>query len=151
MPYYCIYNYCMHMNEDYFLAVLSLIKTGHAITHRVSLELKPYGITEPQFNVLRILRGKKGPMSVFEIQENMIQKSSNVTRIIDKLEKKSLVQRQECKSNRRKMDIEITAAGLDYLQQLDRVVYTLHEPLMANITSVEAKQLTNLIQKFTSI
>ncbi len=140
----------MNDHKDYFLAVYQIIKVGHQITHQVSQKLKVYGVTEPQFNVLRILRGRKGiPLSVLEIQKNMIQRSSNVTRIIDKLEKKSLVERQQCEENRRKMDIVITDKGLEFLKQLDKAVQELHRPLMDNLTVKEARQLSHLIQKFT--
>ena len=139
------------MNKDYFQAVYQIIKAGHAITHQVSQELKPFDITEPQFNVLRILRGRKGkPITVQEIQKNMIQKSSNVTRIIDKLEKKSLVERCECPQNRRKMDIVITAKGKQFLAKLDKVVQRMHQPMLKNISPQEAKQLSDLVKKFIS-
>lgn len=57
-------------------------------------------MTEPQFNVLRILQGQKGdPLTVQEIQERMVQRGSNVTRIIDKLIEKVLLERHECATN----------------------------------------------------
>ena len=140
------------MNKEfYFQAVYQIIKAGHAITHQVSQELKPFDITEPQFNVLRILRGRKGePATVQEIQKGMIQRSSNVTRIIDKLEKKSLVERYECPHNRRKMDIIITDQGKQFLVKLDKVVKRMHAPMLKNLSPDEAQQLSDLLKKFTS-
>ena len=78
--------------SSYFEAVLEIIKTGHWITDSVSKELKEYDIYEPQYNVLRILRGAKGtPISVNTILKHMVKVSNNVTRIVDKLTQKGLV------------------------------------------------------------
>lgn len=136
-------------NEDIYLeAIYQIIRTGHWITDQVNCELKDFGISEPQFNVLRILRGSKGkPITVREIQGRMVQRSSNVTRIIDKLLEKGLVSRKECASNRRKMDINITKQGEALLVMLDRKVKAFHEPMAKNLTEPEARKLANLILK----
>ncbi len=132
----------------YYQAIYQIIKTGHWITDNVSLELKEFGISEPQFNVLRILRGQKGnPVTVEEISNHMIQRSSNVTRIIDKLLARDLVIRKECETNRRKMDILITNNGLELLNQLDKKVDQFHQPMFKNLTKEEAETLTALIKK----
>lgn len=118
------------------------------MTHQVSVKLKAFNISEPQFNVLRILRGRKGqPATVQEIQHEMVQRTSNVTRIIDKLLDKKLVERKECAANRRKMDITITNQGLKLLKKLDEKVLELHQPMIKNLTTAEAKTLTTLILK----
>lgn len=131
-------------------AIIAIIRTGHRITDSVSRELKEFGIYEPQFNVLRILRGAKGePVSVNSILDKMIQRSSNVTRIVDKLEQKELVERTLCPQDRRKMDIIITRKGLDLLKKLDKKVEQLHRPMMENISAEEANKLTELIEKLT--
>ena len=136
------------MNE-HFKAIYEIIKTGHWITDSVSKELREYDIYEPQFNVLRILRGAKGrAVCVNEILENMVQRSSNVTRIVDKLESKGLVERTLSPDDRRKMDIVITKEGLKLLKVLDKKVMNLHQPMLKNLSEDEAKRLTQLIQKF---
>ena len=115
-----MYNNCTNMNNRYFQAIYQIITTGHWITAQVGKQLKVHGMTEPQFNVLRILRGAKGaPITVQEILENMVQQSSNVTRIVDKLLTMELVERKECPTNRRKMDITITDKGLNLLNLLE--------------------------------
>ncbi|MBB6459793.1 MarR family winged helix-turn-helix transcriptional regulator [Flammeovirga kamogawensis] len=134
--------------SNYIKAIYQIISTGHWITDRVGSELKEYGITEPQFNVLRILRGQNGnPITVFEILERMVQRSSNITRIVDKLLEKGLVNRVECPTNRRKMDITITPKGLETLKELDKKVETFHEPIRSNLTELEAETLAKLIIK----
>lgn len=135
------------MNK-YYQAIFQIIKTGHWITDQVSRELKEFDTTEPQYNVLRILRGRQGqPVTVQEIQEEMVQRTSNVTRIIDKLLAKGFVDRQECAANRRKMDITITPAGMDFLDLLDKKVHAFHQPMEHNLSVGELEQLVELIKK----
>ncbi|NNJ56670.1 MAG: MarR family transcriptional regulator, partial [Bacteroidia bacterium] len=68
----------------------------------MSKQLKNYGISEPQYNVLRVLKGSQGkPLNLQDISCKMVQKNSNVTRIIDKLLERKLVKREECSTNRR--------------------------------------------------
>lgn len=139
------------MNEHYYKTIHQIISSGHMITDIVGKELKEYGITEPQFNVLRILKGAKGkPITVQEIQQNMVQRSSNVTRIIDKLLTKGCVDRKECPSNRRKMDISITPVGLELLAICSLKIHTYHQPYLQNLTQEELITLKNLIQKLTT-
>lgn len=136
------------MNNEYLEAIFEIIRTGHWITDSVSKELKEFDIYEPQFNVLRILRGAKGkPISVNTILESMVQRSSNVTRIVDKLAAKGLVQRTLSKEDRRKMDIIITDNGLELLKKLDKKVEDFHKPMKNNLTAEEAETLKQLIRK----
>ncbi|MDI1356333.1 MAG: MarR family transcriptional regulator [bacterium] len=85
-----------------------------------ALLLKPFGITPHQYNVLRILRGKfpEGYCN-HEITERMIDKSSNSTRIVDKLLEKKLIHRTEDKTDRRLVDIRINKKGLDLIEKID--------------------------------
>lgn len=82
--------------------------------------LKPFGISPHQYNVLRILKGKfpEGYCNQ-EITERMIDKSSNSTRIVDKLVEKKLISRVEHKTDRRLVDIKITKKGLDLIEKID--------------------------------
>ncbi len=132
----------------YFEAIQEIIKTGHWITDSVSKELKEYDIYEPQYNVLRILRGAKGvPVSVNTILEQMVQRSSNVTRIVDKLTQKGLVERVLSEEDRRKMDISITPEGAELLKKLDNKVHNFHKPMVTNLSSEESVKLKELIIK----
>ncbi|NLR90233.1 MarR family winged helix-turn-helix transcriptional regulator [Flammeovirga agarivorans] len=136
------------INKEYYKAIFEIIKTGHWITDSVSQALKEDKITEPQYNVLRILKGQKGnPITVNEIQEKMVQRSSNVTRIVDKLLDKGFVNRSECPTNRRKMDITITDLGLSELDKMNKKVEAIHLPYKDNLTAEEAKTLEILIKK----
>jgi DNA-binding MarR family transcriptional regulator len=129
--------------------IIELIKTGHWLTDSVSRELKEFNIYEPQFNVLRILQGAKGqPISVNTILERMIQRNSNVTRIVDKLEAKGLVARTLCSDDRRKMDILITKEGSALLLKLNKKVEAFQKPMENNLTEEEFETLGTLIRKY---
>ncbi|MEM7105624.1 MAG: MarR family transcriptional regulator [Bacteroidota bacterium] len=137
--------------NNYFETVHQIIKAGHWITDQISRELRELDATEPQYNVLRILVGAKGqPLTVQEIQAKMIQRSSNVTRIIDRLLSKDLVNRQECPTNRRKMDITITEKGQEALKDLDKKVTAFHDPLKKRLDTEELNTLKLLIEKLTN-
>ncbi len=139
------------MKKDYFKTIHTIIKTGHWITDQISKELKELDMTEPQYNVLRTLKiANDEPLTVQEILDGMVQKSSNVSRIIDKLLSKGLVDRQICPSNRRKMDITMTKVGHELLLEMDRKVYGLHEPMHDRLDSEELKTLDKLITKLTT-
>lgn len=123
-------------------ALLNIIYTGSWIINRVNATLKPYGISEPQYNVLRILRGQHGEaMNLFEIQSRMIQRMSNVSRLIDKLLDKGLVERTECKENRRMVDISITPKGLQLLTDLETPLNENLQKITSCLKKEEAAQL----------
>ena len=133
----------MHMR-----AYLNIMYTGNWISNRVNQALKPFDLTEQQYNVLRILRGQHGEtMSLFEIQDRMIQKMSNVSRLIDKLLQKGLVERKECKMNRRKVDIRITDAGLAVVNDAEAPIQANFNEMARNFTAEEAKIIAGLLDQ----
>lgn len=110
--------------------------------------LKPYDISVEQFNVLRILRGKKGdPTNLQDIQERMINKMSNTTRLVDKLILKGLVERFICEKNRRKVDIFITDKGLKLLSEIDPVVEETETQMTSKLSTEELETLNTLLTK----
>lgn len=134
------------IKDHYSRAYLNIMYTGTWMLGKINQVLKPYDLTEPQYNVLRILRGQHGEaMPLFEIQERMIQKMSNVSRLIDKLLDKGLVVRKECKDNRRKVDIMITKKGLDMLEEVNPDLDQLFDAISKNLRKDEAKQLGELL------
>ena len=85
--------------------MLNLTYTKNYIGDKFTELLKPYGISSEQYNVLRILRGQKGnPLNMQDIQERMVAKNSNTTRLVDKLLLKEMVIRNTCPNNRRKIE-----------------------------------------------
>lgn len=142
----------MKRKASYYSAIWQIIRTGHWITEQVNHELKEFGISEPQYNVLKTLSSRNfRAMTVQEIQNHMVQRTSNVTRLIDKLIDKGLVNREENPSNRRKMDIAITVKGYNILVLLEKKVKIFHKPMTKNLTEKEAKKLTELILKLKGI
>jgi DNA-binding MarR family transcriptional regulator len=133
-------------NDVFQKGLVNILYTAGWIGQRNALHLKEYGITSPQFNVLRILRGQHPkPATVNLLIERMLDKTSNASRIVDKLELKKLVTRTVCPSNRRAVDIRITEAGLALLSELDIVLA--REPHLRNLTEAEAAQLNDLLDK----
>lgn len=105
--------------------VLNISFTSSWLNSIFAEKLKPFGITPPQYNVLRILKGKH-PDSYCnqEITQRMIDKSSNATRIVDKLVTKKLASRTEDKSDRRLVNIKITEKGIKLLAEIDKIPFT---------------------------
>lgn len=132
--------------------ILNFMYTQNVIGDKFHEILKPYDISREQYNVLRILRGQKGkPANMCVIQERMLSKSSNTTRLIDKLLLKDFVTREVCPDNRRKIEVTITQKGLDILTELDPIVVE-HEQFFANnLTPQELEQLNTLLEKYRSI
>jgi DNA-binding MarR family transcriptional regulator len=109
--------------------------------------MKPHGITPEQYNVLRILRGSHPQkMMLSEIAKRMIDKSSNCTRLVEKLRLKAMVNREICEGNRRQVDISITAKGLSILKKIDDES-DLWITSLKNISTTEAKELNRLLDK----
>lgn len=130
-------------------ALLNVMYTQNVIAEKFSELLKPFELSAEQFNVLRILRGQKGnAVNMCTIQERMIAKTSNTTRLVDKLLLKDLVLREICPQNRRKMEITITAKGMELLKQLDPLVEAHEKKFGNNLTPNELEQLNILLEKF---
>jgi DNA-binding MarR family transcriptional regulator len=106
------------------------------------------GVTGQQFNVLRILRGAApDPLPVLEIGERMIEETPGITRLLDRLEAKSLVTRARCLKDRRQVHCRITPEGLDLLKQLDGPVSAAEEAVMKPIGRAGQQQLIDLLDQ----
>lgn len=132
-------------------AVLNIIYTQNVINEHFYEILKPYDLSGEQYNVLRILRGQKGcPANMCVIQERMLAKTSNTTRLVDKLLLKEFVTREVCPENRRKIEVLITAKGLAILTELDPKVNEHEKKFAKNLSPEELEQLNFLLEKFRS-
>ena len=132
--------------------VLNIMYTQNVIGEKFNEVLKSHDLSPEQFNVLRILKGQNGKSTnMCVIQERMVAKTSNTTRLVDKLLLKELVTREICPNNRRKMEIAITQKGLDLLTNVNPKV-DFHEDLFTkNLTVEELEQLNTLLEKFRTI
>ena len=131
--------------------IISLLKTNTFVVDTLSNILKPYKISLQQFNVLRILRGQKGnPSNLSTVQEKMINRMSNTTRIIDKLVKKNYVSRSICKENRRKIELLITPKGLKILEKIDLIFEKEESKLTDKLSSEEHDEILTLFNKINN-
>ena len=104
-------------------ATLNIIFTAGWLNSHTNQVLKPFGISQEQYNVLRILRGQHpNACTLGTITERMVSKMSNATRLVDKLKNNGFVSREVCPTNRRKVDIAITHKGLELLRTIDPLI-----------------------------
>lgn len=131
-------------------ASINLMYSAWWIKTILTKELKEYGLTHEQYNVLRILKGKHPEsLCVKDIAGRMIEKNSNVPRIIDRLVIKKLVKRGTSSQDRRETNITLTGAGLSILESSTQEVNkTINSQL--HISEEEAEQLNRLVEKMRS-
>jgi DNA-binding MarR family transcriptional regulator len=128
-------------------AGLNILYTAWWLKTIMSRELKEFGLTHEQYNVLRILKGKyPDQMCVRDIAERMIEKSSNVPRIIDRLEIKKLVKRATSQQDKRETVISLTQGGITLLEASTKVINTIMDESMV-LEEKEACSLNSLLEK----
>ncbi len=136
------------MSIDSKQIIISILETNCKVLEILGQALKPYEISLQQFNVLRILRGQKGvPANLSTVQERMVNRMSNTTRIIDKLIDKNFVQRNICEKNRRKIELFITDEGMSLLKVVDPVVDKAEKQITQALRSDEQENLFELLKK----
>lgn len=132
--------------------MLNILYTQNVISEKFNEVLKGYDLSPEQFNVLRILKGQNGKSTnMCVIQERMIAKTSNTTRLVDKLLLKELVTREICPGNRRKMEIAITQKGMNLLTEVNPKVDKHESLFVQNLTAEELEQLNILLEKLRTI
>lgn len=101
-------------------AILNILFTAGFIETKINTFLKKYGLTHQQYNLLRILKGSfPKPLSGLDIQSRMIDRMSNVSRLLDKLKDKNLIHRNICPSDRRMVEVSLTEAGIALLESIE--------------------------------
>lgn len=129
-------------------ASVNIVFTYNWLNSLIKTELEKFGITNQQFNILRILRGQyPNPSTVNILKERMLDKMSDASRIVDRLVQKELVTRTVNKKDRRAVDILIAEKGLKLLDQI-HLEEAMYDGLKNNISEDEAKQLSDLLDKF---
>lgn len=130
-------------------ALVNVRITSNYIATEQNKFMANFGLSMAQFNILRILRGAKEPLTINIIKERMIEKSPNTTRLMDKLMEKNYIERYGCKEDRRQSFVQITEIGIALLKNIDNQGFDLF--LSANgLTVKEANQLSDLLDKFRS-
>ncbi len=141
----------MKTKKDLYQNVAVELLTTHSwYMHQLKTVLKPYDISPAQYNILRILNGAKiRPVSAAYLKDQVIDKGSNITRLIDKMEIKKWVTRNLCETNRRQMDIDITEEGKRVLFEVTKEIDELIKVLYS-ITEDEAKLVSKILNKIRS-
>jgi len=129
-------------------ATISILRTADVVRRRLIEVVEPYGITLQQYNVLRILRGAHpDPLPTLEIGERLIERMPGITRLLDRLEEKSLVRRERCTDDRRLVHCWITAAGLDLLGTMDDAVDRADDAGVGELAGDEIEALAALLER----
>jgi DNA-binding MarR family transcriptional regulator len=128
-------------------AVLNIIRTADALGRSDADILKPLELTSTQFNVLRILRGAgEEGLNCREISDRMIKYDSDVTRLLDRLEKRQLISRNRESKDRRVITVRITNDGLAILRQLDKKILDLHKKQIGHLGERRLNTLIRLLE-----
>jgi DNA-binding MarR family transcriptional regulator len=126
---------------------VALLYTYQYLTDRIRDFLEPHGLTQQQFNTLRILRGSHPtPISTKDLMERMINKQSDASRMVDRLVARGWVEKRPCPQDRRKLWVTITPEGLQLLDKLDRVRAE-HDGILSHLSSQEHTELVRLLAK----
>lgn len=133
--------------NEYHRAILNVLYTQNYLVGRMTDVFKQFDITRQQYNVLRILRGQYPEhASINLIKERMLEKMSDTSRIVERLRIKGLIQRADCKQDKRSVEITITQEGLELLKKMKDPVEEI-ENLVSHLSESEARNLNELLDK----
>jgi DNA-binding MarR family transcriptional regulator len=136
----------LKFRSEHQKSIVNLIFTYNWVTERIKQVIEDTDLTLQQFNILRILRGNRAPLSTLQIRERMLDKMSDTSRIVDRLIIKGLAKKVVCKTDKRLVDVTITEKGKKILEKID-----LREPdldkIVACLSVNEAKSLNKLLDK----
>ncbi|MDZ7845698.1 MAG: MarR family transcriptional regulator [Owenweeksia sp.] len=139
-----------NFKNPYQKAAINLIYTSNWLSEQVRELLAEEGLTNQQFNVLRILRGSNpSPLSTLQIRERMLDKMSDTSRIVDRLVKKKLALKKTCQSDKRLVDVSITKTGLTMLEHIDQKEDRMYQNLY-QLSEEDAELLSALCDKIRS-
>lgn len=132
-------------------AYLNLVRTSAELNHSLEQFLKPFGITQSQYNVLRILRGAGAEgLGRNQIAERMVTPTPDASRLLDRLEESGWVRRKRGKEDRRQVTSCVTAAGLKLLKKLDDPITAFHQSQFPGISKTDLHHLTRILSKLRS-
>ena len=126
---------------------VGLLLTADALKGPLVRLLKDNGLTEPQYNVLRILRGAGEPLPCLEVAGRMVTRLPDITRLVDRLVDAGLATRSRCEEDRRVVFIKLTRKGANLLGKLDEPVLDLHRGLLGHMSRQELQDLGELLDR----
>ena len=125
---------------------INLLFTANWLNEQIGKMLSEEGVTQQQYNILRILRGSATPLSTLKIRERMLDKMSDTSRIVDRLIAKELVVKNTCEKDKRLVDITLSPKGLDLVDQLDQYNERI-DALLKGINESEAQMMNQILDK----
>ncbi len=129
-------------------ALINILYTSGQVLSNNTRTLRPFNISQQQFNILRILRGMHPqPATVKLLTARMLDKMSNASRLVEKLKQKGLVERLPCEDDRRRVDISITEKGLNLVGEASIAIEEDMAKIRSVLTTEEAQQLSDLLDK----
>ncbi len=127
-------------------ATVNIIFSANWLHEKIKDFLEVEDITPQQYNILRILRGNKQPMSTLQIRERMLDKMSDTSRIVERILKKGLVEKKVCSYDKRLVDVNISKKGIAVLESLDKKNQAL-DSILRGLSAEEAAVLNKLLDK----
>lgn len=128
------------------MAYLELLRTSDLHTRNLSNLLKTEDLSSTQYNVLRILRGASDVLPCGEIGNRMITRDPDITRLLDRLEKRGLISRCRETKDRRMVMVRITPDGIQLLSRMDEPVRDAHRAQLGHLGRERLKALTELLK-----
>jgi DNA-binding MarR family transcriptional regulator len=125
---------------------INLLFTANWLNEQIGKMLSEEGVTQQQYNILRILRGSATPLSTLKIRERMLDKMSDTSRIVDRLIAKELVVKNTCEKDKRLVDITLSPKGISLVDQLDQYNERI-DALLKGINESEAKTMNQILDK----
>jgi DNA-binding MarR family transcriptional regulator len=129
-------------------AYLNLQRTANALEQRMAELLRAHDLTLAQYNVLRILRGAgHDGLNASDIAGRMISRDPDITRLVDRLEKRGLVERWRCTHDRRVVWTRLSPDGRALVDPLDAPVDALHQDMLSHMTRERLRLLVELLEE----
>ena len=125
---------------------INLLFTANWLNEQIGKMLSEEGVTQQQYNILRILRGSATPLSTLKIRERMLDKMSDTSRIVDRLIAKELVVKNTCEKDKRLVDITLSPKGISLVDQLDQYNDRI-DALLKGINESEAQLMNQILDK----
>jgi DNA-binding MarR family transcriptional regulator len=125
---------------------LEMLRTMEFLSHRFAQVLKAEDLSSTQYNVLRILRGAPEGLACGEIGDRMVTRDSDITRLLDRLEKRALLSRSRERKDRRTVWTRITPEGLKLLARLDEPVRAAHRERLGHLGTERLNLLADLLR-----
>ncbi len=134
--------------SDQHRFVTNLVFTANWVQNAFVENLKPFGISPQQYNILRILNAVVEWTTMSEVKDGLLDKSPNATRLCDKLLKKGFIERRASETDRRVVHVRITKAGIRLYENINKKESMIQQAMTHNISAEEAKFVSDVLDRF---